>query len=106
MRTRYKPVAFYASVQRRRVQYQKMGLPIENSIHVCVLSSQLATASLANASRLSRPRRVRDSAWAEGRTAPLLAWAERLIRPRWPQLFQTTRRLVRTAMLLLGRVVS
>jgi hypothetical protein len=34
--------------------------------------------------------------------APRLAWAETLIRPRWSRLFQTTRRLVGTAMLLLG----
>ena len=34
--------------------------------------------------------------------APRLAWAERLIRPRWPDLFQTTRRLTGTAILLLG----
>jgi hypothetical protein len=25
----------------RRVQYQQLGLPIENSIHVCVLGSRL-----------------------------------------------------------------
>jgi hypothetical protein len=34
--------------------------------------------------------------------APRLAWAERLIRPRWPELFRTSRRLTGAAMLLLG----
>ena len=34
--------------------------------------------------------------------APRLAWAERLIRPRWPELFSTTRRFVGLMMLLLG----
>ena len=34
--------------------------------------------------------------------APRLARAERLIRPRWPELFRTTRRLTGVAMLLLG----
>ena len=33
---------------------------------------------------------------------PRLAWVERLIRPRWPVVFQSTRRLVGTAMLLVG----
>ncbi len=33
---------------------------------------------------------------------PWLAWAERLIRPRWPGLFGTLRRLVGATMLLLG----
>lgn len=33
---------------------------------------------------------------------PRLAWAERLIRPRWPDLFRTTRRLTGTAIFLLG----
>ena len=33
---------------------------------------------------------------------PRLAWIERLIRPRWPAVFSTTRRLVGTAMLLVG----
>jgi hypothetical protein len=33
---------------------------------------------------------------------PWLAWAERLIRPRWPSLFQLTRPLTGAAMLLLG----
>ncbi len=34
--------------------------------------------------------------------APRLAWAERLIRPRWPSVIQTAPRLTGTAMLLLG----
>lgn len=34
--------------------------------------------------------------------APRLAWVERLIRPRWPAVFSSTRRLVGTAMLLVG----
>lgn len=34
--------------------------------------------------------------------APRLAWTERLIRPRWPDLFRTTRRLTGMAILLLG----
>jgi hypothetical protein len=34
--------------------------------------------------------------------APRLAWVERLIRPRWPAVFSTTRRLVGMAMLLVG----
>ena len=34
--------------------------------------------------------------------APRLARAERLIRPRWPELFRPTRRLTGVAMLLLG----
>jgi hypothetical protein len=34
--------------------------------------------------------------------APRLGWAERAIRPRWPELFEATRRLTGTAMLLLG----
>ena len=33
---------------------------------------------------------------------PRLAWVERLIRPRWRAVFSTTRRLVGTAMLLVG----
>ena len=33
---------------------------------------------------------------------PRLAWVERLIRPRWPNLFQTLRRVVGVAMLLVG----
>ena len=33
---------------------------------------------------------------------PRLAWVERLIRPRWAAVFQTTRRVVGTAMLLVG----
>jgi hypothetical protein len=33
---------------------------------------------------------------------PRLAWVERLIRPRLPNLFETTRRMTGTAMLLLG----
>lgn len=33
---------------------------------------------------------------------PRLAWVERLIRPRWPTVFAATRRLVGTAMLLVG----
>ncbi|MBL6614756.1 MAG: exopolysaccharide biosynthesis protein [Reyranella sp.] len=33
---------------------------------------------------------------------PRLAWVERLIRPRWPALFSTTRRLVGTGILLVG----
>jgi hypothetical protein len=33
---------------------------------------------------------------------PRLAWVERLIRPRWPAVFETTRRLVGVAMLLVG----
>jgi hypothetical protein len=33
---------------------------------------------------------------------PRLAWVERLIRPRWHAVFQTTRRLVGSAMLLVG----
>jgi len=33
---------------------------------------------------------------------PRLAWVERLIRPRWPAVFATTRQLVGTAMLLVG----
>ena len=33
---------------------------------------------------------------------PRLAWVERLIRPRWPAVFSTTRRLVGAAMLLVG----
>jgi hypothetical protein len=33
---------------------------------------------------------------------PQLAWVERLIRPRWPPPFETTKRLTGTAMLLLG----
>lgn len=33
---------------------------------------------------------------------PRLAWVERLIRPRSPALFETTRRMTGTAMLLLG----
>ena len=34
--------------------------------------------------------------------APRLAWAERLIHPRWPGVFQIARRLTGAAMLLLG----
>jgi hypothetical protein len=34
--------------------------------------------------------------------APRLAWLERLVRPRWPTPFQTTKRLTGTVMLLLG----
>ena len=34
--------------------------------------------------------------------APRLAWVEKLIRPRSPAIFETTRRLTGTAMLLLG----
>ena len=33
---------------------------------------------------------------------PRLVWLERLIRPRWPELFQTTRRMTGLTMLLLG----
>ena len=33
---------------------------------------------------------------------PRLAWVERLIRPRWPTVFETARRLVGVAMLLVG----
>jgi hypothetical protein len=33
---------------------------------------------------------------------PRLAWVERLIRPRWPAVFATTRRLVGATMLLVG----
>jgi hypothetical protein len=33
---------------------------------------------------------------------PRLAWVERLIRPRWPSLFQVTKRLTGIVMLLLG----
>lgn len=33
---------------------------------------------------------------------PRLAWVERLIRPRWPAVFETARRLVGVAMLLVG----
>ena len=33
---------------------------------------------------------------------PRLAWVERLIRPRWPAVFSTTRRLIGTTMLLVG----
>jgi hypothetical protein len=33
---------------------------------------------------------------------PRLAWVERLVRPRWPVVFQTLRRLVGAAMLLVG----
>jgi hypothetical protein len=33
---------------------------------------------------------------------PRLAWVERLIRPRWPTPFQTTKRLTGVVMLLLG----
>ena len=34
--------------------------------------------------------------------APRLAWVERLVRPRWPILFQTTERLTGVMMMLLG----
>lgn len=34
--------------------------------------------------------------------APRLAWVERLIRPRWPLVFEAARRLVGLAMLLVG----
>jgi hypothetical protein len=37
-----------------------------------------------------------------GIAAPWLAWLERLVRPRWPLLFQTTERLTGIMMLLLG----
>jgi hypothetical protein len=37
-----------------------------------------------------------------GIVAPRLAWVERLVHPRWPILFQTTKRLTGIAMLLLG----
>ena len=37
-----------------------------------------------------------------GIAAPWLAWVERLVRPRWPMLFQTTERLTGLMMLLLG----
>jgi hypothetical protein len=33
---------------------------------------------------------------------PRLAWVERLVRPRWPTIFETTRRLAGAAMLLVG----
>ena len=33
---------------------------------------------------------------------PRLTWVERLIRPRWPTVFETARRLVGVAMLLVG----
>lgn len=33
---------------------------------------------------------------------PRLEWLERVIRPRWPELFQTTRRMTGLTMLLLG----
>lgn len=35
-------------------------------------------------------------------TAPRLAWVERLVRPRWPTPFQSTRRLIGAVVLLLG----
>ena len=34
--------------------------------------------------------------------APRLAWVERLVRPRWPPPFETTKRLTGIVMLLLG----
>jgi hypothetical protein len=37
-----------------------------------------------------------------GVAAPWLAWVERLVHPRWPTLFQTTKRLTGIMMLLLG----
>lgn len=37
-----------------------------------------------------------------GMVVPRLAWVERLIRPRWPAIFATTRRLVGATMLLVG----
>jgi hypothetical protein len=37
-----------------------------------------------------------------GMVAPRLAWVERLIRPRWPPPFHTTKRLTGIVMLLLG----
>ena len=38
--------------------------------------------------------------------APRLAWTERLIRPRWPELFSTTRRLMGLMLLLLGLTLT
>lgn len=37
---------------------------------------------------------------------PRLAWVERLIRPRWPAVFKTVRRLVGTAILLVGLTLT
>lgn len=37
---------------------------------------------------------------------PRLAWIERLIRPRWPAVFKTVRRLVGTAILLVGLTLT
>jgi hypothetical protein len=37
-----------------------------------------------------------------GIVVPRLAWLERLIRPRWPPPFHTTKRLIGIVMLLLG----
>ena len=37
---------------------------------------------------------------------PRLAWVERLIRPRWPAVFETARRLVAVAVLLVGLTLA
>lgn len=37
---------------------------------------------------------------------PWLVWLERLIRPRWPELFQTTRRVTGLTILLLGLTMT
>jgi hypothetical protein len=37
---------------------------------------------------------------------PRLAWVERLIRPRWPEVFGTARRIVGVAMLLVGLTLA
>ncbi|QEX16954.1 hypothetical protein FRZ44_22490 [Hypericibacter terrae] len=57
-----------------------------------------ALPKIATARRLPTPQFVR----AVDRIAPLLRRAETLIRPRWPQSFRTTKRMVGIAILLLG----
>ncbi len=54
--------------------------------------------------RLVARREVRVERLAQiiGRVVPWLAWLERLIRPRWPPPFHTTKRLTGFVMLLLG----
>jgi hypothetical protein len=54
--------------------------------------------------RFVAERRVRTErlAWLIRRTLPVLRWLERLIRPRWPTPFETTKRVVGGIILLLS----
>ena len=61
-----------------------------------------ALPRIATARRLPTPQFAR----AVDRIAPLLRRAETLIRPRWPQSFRTTRRMVGITILLLGLTLA